>query len=157
MGMSRPPLLLDVEQELVDSDDVIHVPGKCGAEDGGDADRVRVEVRLHVLGADRVLVFLQRDDPRFDIEVAAELLPHHVDVSSEHEIRSLRRAILRLAALLPFPFQGQGAEHDRLGRALGAATRRFAGRMEEVCQHPHAPLLDLGGDGIFGVVDEVAM
>ncbi len=156
--MSRPRLLLDVEQQLVDADDVVHVSGERRAEDGRDADRVLVEVRLHVVGADRVLVLLERDDPRFDVEVAAELLPHHVDVSSEHEVRPFRRAVRCLLTLLPLPLQGQGAEHDRLGRALGPAAGRLARRrVEQVGQHPHAALLDLGGDRVLGVVDEVAV
>ena len=84
--MSRPLLLLDVQQQLVDPDDVVHVAGERRAEDGGDADGVLVEVGRHVIRADRVLALLQRDDPRLHVEVAAELLPHHVDVTTEHEV-----------------------------------------------------------------------
>ena len=62
-------------------------PGERRAEHGGDADRVLVDVRLDVLGPDRVLVGLQRDDPRLDVEVAAELLPHDVHVAAEDEVR----------------------------------------------------------------------
>ena len=155
--MSRPAPLLDVEQQRVDADDVVHVPGEGGAEHGRDADRVLVEVRLHVLGTDRVLALLEGDDPWFDVEVAAELLPHHVDVAAEHEVRSLRREVLRLAALLPLPLQRQRAEHDRLRRPLGAAPGGRAGRVEQVGQHPDAALLDLGRDRVLGVVDEVAV
>ena len=50
-----------------------------------------VDVRLDVLGADRELVGLQRDDPRLDVEVAAELLPDDVDVAAEHEVRPVGR------------------------------------------------------------------
>ena len=155
--MSRPRSLLEVEQQLVDPDDVVHVPGERGAEDADDADRVLVEVRRHVVGADRVLVLRERDDPRLDVEVAAELLPHHVDVAAEDEVGPVRREVRGLAALLPLPLQGQRAEHDRLGRALGAAARRLARRVEQVGQHPHAALLDLGRDRVLRVVDEVAV
>ena len=44
-------------------------------------------MRLDVLSPDRVLVGLQRDDPRLDVEVAAELLPHHVHVGPEYQVR----------------------------------------------------------------------
>ena len=155
--MSRPRSFLTSRSSVVDPDDVVHVPGEGRAEHGRDADRVLVEVRLHVLGADRVLVLLQRHDPWLDVEVAAELLPHHVDVTSEHEVRSLRREVLCLPALLPLPLQGQGAEHDRLGRPLGAAAGGRAGRVEQVGQHPDAALLDLGRDRVLGMVDEVAV
>ena len=86
-------------QQLVDPDDVVGVAGERRAEHRGDADRVLVDVRLDVLGPDRVLVGLQRDDPRLDVEVAAELLPHDVHVAAEHEVRPVGRLAGRLAAL----------------------------------------------------------
>ena len=79
--------------------DVVAVAGERGAQHGGDADRVLVDVRLDVLGPDRVLVGLQRDDPRLDVEVAAELLPHDVHVAAEHQVRPARVLAGRLAAL----------------------------------------------------------
>ena len=150
----RPPHL---QQELVDPDHVVHVTGEGRAEHGGDADRVLVEVGLHVVRADRVLALLQRDDPRLDVEVAAELLPDHVDVTAEHQVRPGRGEPGCLPALLPLPLQRQRAEHDRLRRPLGAAAGRLARGVEQVRQHPHAALLDLGRDRVLGVVDEVAV
>ena len=70
--------------------DVVGVAGERRAQHRGDADRVLVDVGLDVLGADRVLVGLQRDDPRLDVEVAAELLPHDVHVAAEDEVRARR-------------------------------------------------------------------
>ena len=87
-GDVEPLLLLEADQEVVDTDDVVGVSGEGGAEHGGHPDRVLVDVGLHVLGPDRVLVGLQRDDPRLDVEVAAELLPHDVHVPAEHEVRT---------------------------------------------------------------------
>ena len=84
-------LVAQADQQVVDPDDVVGVPGERRPEHRGDADRVLVDVRLHVLGPDRVLVGLQRDDPRLDVEVAAELLPHHVHVAAEHEVRPVGR------------------------------------------------------------------
>jgi hypothetical protein len=67
-------------------------PGERRAQNGGDTDGVLVDVRLHVLGADRVLARLERHDPRLDVEVAAELLPDHVHVAAEDEVRVRRSA-----------------------------------------------------------------
>ena len=131
--------------------------GEGGAEDGGDADRVLVDVGLDVLGPDHVLVLPQADDPRFDVEVAAELFPDHVDVAAEDEVRLVDRLARRFAALLPLPLQREGAEHDRLRGALGAAAGRLARRVVEVGEHADAALLDLGRDRVLGVVDEVAV
>ena len=135
--------------------DVVGVPGEGGAEHGGHGDRVLVDVRLHVLGADRVLVGRERDDARFDVEVAAELLPHDVDVAAEDEVGAIGRLAGGLAALAPLPLQRQRAEHDRLGGALGARAGRLSGRVEEVGEHADAALLDLGRLWVLGVVDEV--
>ncbi len=150
-------LVPELDQEVVDADDVVAVPGEGRAEDGGDADRVLVEVGLDVLGADRVLALGQRHDPRLDVEVAAELLPDDVDVAAEDEVRGVGRLARGFAALAPFPLQREGAEHDRLRRALGAGAGGLAGGIEEVGEHPHAALLDLGRDRVLGVVDEVAV
>ena len=148
---------LEPGQQLVDAADVVHVAGERRAQHGGDADRVLVDVRLHVLGADRVLVLLQGDDPRLDVEVAAELLPDDVHVAAEHQVRPVDRRARRGAPLAPLPLQRQRAEHDRLGGALGARAGRLAGGVEEVGQHADAALLDLGRLRVLGVVDEVAV
>ena len=62
-----------------------------------------------------------------------------------------------LAALAPVPLEREGAEHDRLGRALGARAGRLARGVEEVGEHPDAALLDLGRARVLRVVDEVAV
>ena len=126
-------------------------------EHGGDPDGVLVDVRLDVVGADRVLARLERHDARLDVEVAAELLPDDVHVAAEHEVRAVRRAALGRATRAPVPLQRQRPQHDRLGRALGAGPRRLAGRVEEVGEHPDAALLDLRRARVLGVVDEVAV
>ncbi len=145
------------DQEVVDPDHVVGVAGEGRPDHGGDADRVLVDVGLHVLGADRVLVGLQRHDPRLDVEVAAELLPDDVHVAAEDEVRLVGRLARRLAALAPLPLQRQGPEHDRLRGALGAGAGGLAGGVEEVGEHADAALLDLGGLRVLGVVDEVAV
>ena len=88
--------------------------GERRAQDRGDTDRVLVHVRLHVLRADHVLVGLERDDARLDVEVAAELLPHHVDVPAEHQVGARRVLAGRIPPGAPLPFQRQRAEHDGL-------------------------------------------
>ena len=102
-------------------------------------------------------MLLERDDPRLDVEVAAELLPDHVDVASEDEIRAVDRLAGGLAPRTPVPLQGEGAEHDRLGRSLRARTRGLARGVEETGENPDAALLDLCRARVLGVVDEVAV
>jgi hypothetical protein len=150
-------VLVQADEQVVDPGDVVLVAREGRAQHGGHADRVLVDVRLHVFGADRVLVLLQRDDPRLDVEVAAELLPDDVDVAAEDEVRPVDGLAGRLAPLAPLPLQGQGAEHDRLRRALCPGAGRLPGRVEQVGQHADAALLDLGRLRVLGVVDEVAV
>ena len=153
----EPALVAQAHEQVVDADDVVGVAGERRAEHGGDADRVLVDVRLDVLGPDRELVRLQRDDPRLDVEVAAELLPHDVHVAAEDEVRPVGRLARRLAPRAPLPLQRQRAEHDRLRRALRARAGRLARRVEEVGEHPDAALLDLRRLRVLGVVDVVAV
>ena len=150
-------LVAQAAQQRVDADDVVGVAGERRAEHRRDADRVLVDVRLDVLGPDRELVALQRDDPRLDVEVAAELLPDHVHVAAEHQVRPVRRLARGLAARAPLPLQRQRAEHDRLRRALGPRPDRLAGRVVQVGEHPDAALLDHRRLRILGVIDVVAV
>ena len=153
----EPALVAQPHEQVVDAADVVGVAGERGAQHRGDADRVLVDVGLDVLGADRVLVGLERDDARLDVEVAAELLPHDVHVAAEDEVRARRVLAGRLAALAPLPLQRQRAEHDRLRRSLAARAGRLPRRVEQVREHADAALLDLGRLRILGVVDEVAV
>ena len=85
----RALALLQVDQEIVDPDNVVGVAGERGSHNRRDADRVLVDVRLDVLRAHRVLPRLQWHDPRLHVEVAAELLPHDVNVAAEHQVRAV--------------------------------------------------------------------
>jgi hypothetical protein len=102
-------------------------------------------------------VALERDDPRLDVEVAAELLPDDVHIAAEHQVRPVGWLPRRLATRAPLPLQRQRAEHDRLRRALGTRAGRFSRRVVEVSKHADAALLDLRRLRILGVVDVVAV
>jgi len=69
---------------------VIGVAGEGGAEPPPRRRCVLVDMRLDVLGTDRVLPRLQGHDPGLHVEVAAELLPDDVDVTAEDEVRLVR-------------------------------------------------------------------
>jgi hypothetical protein len=151
------PFIAQPDEQVVDAGDVVGVAGERRAQDRGDADGVLVDVRLDVLGADGVAVRAQRDDPRLDVEVAAELLPHDVHVAAEHQVRPVGALSGRLAPLPPLPLQRQRAEHDRLRRPLRARAGGLAGRVEQPGEHAEAALLDHRGLRVLGVVDVVAV
>jgi hypothetical protein len=150
-------LLLQAHEQRIDPADVVGLAREGRAEDPHDADRVLVDQRLDVLGADGEAVLRHRDRLRLDVEVAAELVPDHVHVAAVHEVRAARVLSVGLAALAPAPLGGQTGEHDRLRRALRPGAAHVAGNVEEVAEHPDAALLDLRGPGVLGVVDEVAV
>jgi hypothetical protein len=111
----EPLLLLQRDQHVVDPNHVVGMAREGRADHRSHPDRVLVHVRLDVLGADRELVGLQGDDSRLDVEVAGELLPHHVHVAAEDQVGRVGGLALRLAPLAPLPLQRQRPEHDRLG------------------------------------------
>jgi hypothetical protein len=154
-GNIQALLVAKSDQQVVDADHFVGVAGEGRADHRRDADRVLIDVRLDVLGADRVLARLQGHDPRLDVEVAAELLPDHVDVATEDQVGLVGGLSRRLAALAPLPLQRQRAEHDRLRGSLRPSTGCLAGGVEELGEHLNAALLDLGGHRVLGVVDEV--
>ena len=73
------------------------------AEDGDDADRVLVARFRGALGAEVRHLRPDGDEPRLDVEVAAELLPADLDVRAHDEVRAGRRG-------------------DRLGCGAGASA-----------------------------------
>jgi hypothetical protein len=68
-----------------------------------------------VIRPDHQLVLLERDDPRLDVEVAAELRPDDVDVAAEDQVRLGRVLLGHLLPSAPLPLHRKRAEHDRLG------------------------------------------
>ena len=60
-------------------------------EDPDHPDRVLVAVRDRGLGVEVKAVALHRYEPRVDVPVVAELLPHHLDVRPHHQVRLLGR------------------------------------------------------------------
>ena len=125
------------------------------------ADGVLVDGVEDLLGRDDVAPLLHRQIARFDVEVAAELLPDHLDVGAHHQVR---RALLPVFADLfaPAPFQRQPAQHHRLagadGRHPDGAGRVVVAQvigMEQVGHHAHAALLDRRGQRVFVLVDHV--
>ncbi|HEY6681984.1 MAG TPA: hypothetical protein VI030_03365 [Propionibacteriaceae bacterium] len=61
--------------------------GECRSEYGGYSDGVLVDVRPDVVWADGVFAWLQWHDQWFHVEVAAELLPHHMHVAAEYQVQ----------------------------------------------------------------------
>ena len=80
-----------------------------GPGDHHDADRVLVHRLGHLLGGDDVATLLHRQIARFDLEITAELLPDHLNVAAEDEVRCATRLLLA-----PAPFEGEPAEHHGL-------------------------------------------
>jgi hypothetical protein len=59
---------------------------ECRTKHSGYANRVLVDVWADAVWTDRIVARLERHDAWLDVEVAAELLPHHVHIAAEHQI-----------------------------------------------------------------------
>jgi hypothetical protein len=103
----------ELAQHRVEPGDVVAVAGERGADDGDYADRVLVDLRPELLGADGEAPRPQRHLARLDLEVAAELVPDDVDVGAVDEVRPVDRLAGGLAGGLPAPLHGQRSEHHR--------------------------------------------
>ena len=81
-------------ERLADLGDRFELTGERGAQDRDHADGVLVDVLEHLLGRDDVAALLHRQVARLDVEVAAELLPHHLDVGAHHQVRGALAPVL---------------------------------------------------------------
>ena len=143
-----------------DLGDGFELPGECGAEDGHHRDGVLVDGLAYLLGGDDVTTLFHRKVLGFDIEIAAELFPYHLNIAAENQIGPGGVGIT--PPRTPAPFQRQTGQHDglarpdrrhtgRAGRVLGVQT----GRVKEIGDHVHASLLDRCRRRVFVLVDHV--
>ena len=112
----HPPVGGQFVQRRADLGDRLEFTGVGGAQDRHHPDGVLVDGVDHLLGRDDVAALLHRQVAGFDVEVAAELLPHHLDVGAHHQVGgALFPAFADLRA--PPPFHRQPAQHHRLAGA----------------------------------------
>ncbi len=147
-------------QRGADLGDGFEFTGIGGAQDRHHADGVLVDGGEHLLGGDDVAAPLHRQVTGFDVEVAAELLPHHLDVRTHHQIG--HAPLPRPHPLPPTPFQGQPTQHHRLagadgghpGGAGGVVVAQTLG-VKQVGDHGHTARLDGRGRRVFVLIDHV--
>ena len=158
-------LLLQLVQGRADRGDRFQFAGVGGADDADHADGVLVDGLDHLFRGDDVAVLGHRQVAGFDLEVAAEFLPHHLHVGAHHQIRGAgfpAVAVFAAHPLLPPPLQRQTAQHHRLGGpdrggadcAGGVVVAQILG-MEKVGNHCHTARFDCGGGRVLVLVDHV--
>ncbi len=159
--MSSPPACGQFVERGADLTDRFQFAGERGAEDRHDADGVLVDVVQHLLGRDDVAARRHRQVARLDVEVAAELLPHHLHVGAHHQIRRPALPVLT-DPFAPPPLQREPGEHHRLARSdrrhPGGARRVVVAQVlgvEQVGHHADTALLDRRGGRVFVLVDHV--
>ncbi len=102
-----------------------------GAEDADDPDRALVDEGQGGVRRGDEAAARERHVARLDVPVAAELLPHHLDVRSHHQVGTVARQPRPGAPLAPLPLEGQAGQHDRLARAHRRRADAAVGRVEE--------------------------
>ena len=166
-------LLLELVQCGADLSDRLQLTGVGGAQDAHHPDGVLVDRVDHLLRGDDVAVVGHRQIFRFDLEVAAEFLPHHLDIGAHHQIRGaglpgvgvvgIGLVVIGLGhALLPAPFQRQAGQHHRLRRSDGRRADGTGGvvvaqvlGMEKIRNHCHTTGFDRSGSRVLVLVDHV--
>ncbi len=125
------------------------------AEDRDDADRVLVAMRDRLGRAEVQPVALDGHQPRLDVPVAAELLPADLHVGAHDQVRLAGGVVAGPGR--PPALQGHPGQHAGLARSGGGTTGRDVGfgRVPQVGEDRHAPVLDGRGLRVLVLVDHV--
>ncbi len=123
-------------------------------QDRHDADGVVVALRDGVLRIEVVALAAHRHDAGLHVPVPAELLPAHLDVRTHDQIRPPRPVVDPRG---PATLEGKAREHARLAGARRRAAGGVVGvgRVPQVREDRHAPVLELGRLRILVLVDHV--
>ena len=149
-----------LDKQIVDSLHILVLSRVGCTNNGADTDGVLVHQVHSFLWVDDISVRGTVDVSLLDIEVASRLLPADLDSRVHDDVRLREVLALRLTLVLPALLHGERAEHDGLGGANaggahGVVVVRVSGDVEHASNHVDAAVLDVGGDGVFLVVDEV--
>lgn len=146
-----------LNQQVIDSLDILVVSCVSSSQDTSNTNRVLVNQVHGLLGINRVPVRRAEHVLLLDLKVPRGLFPADLDGGRHDDVGPVGGLALGLAAQLPAALHGQDAEHDGLGGAdaRGAEAVAAGGGVEELADHVDAAALDVGGLGVFLVVDEV--
>ncbi len=152
------PLLAE---QVIHGLDVLILPRIRRPQDTANPDGVLIHQRDRLLGVDHIPLGRAVHELLLNLKVPCRLLPANLDRGRHDDVGAVARLALGDAPVLPPLLHGEHGQHDGLGAAdAGGADRpdgfaRLDGRVEEAADHGHAPVLDIGGLGVFLVVDEV--
>jgi hypothetical protein len=149
-----------LNQEVVDSLDILVFSSVRGSQDSADTDGVLVNQLDGFFGIDHIALVGTEDVLLFDVKVAGGLLPANLDGTVHHKVGTRPILALGLALFLPSLLHGKGCQHDGLRGANGGRAHCmvsvFVGwDIEQPRDHVDAAILDFGGLWVFFVVDKV--
>ena len=130
--------------------------GVGDAEGRHDHDRVLVHPLQHRGRIHHVPAGCHRDLADFDVPVTGELVPDHLDRTTD-EVRVVGRLARGPPLGPPPPLGRHPRQHAGLRRADGRGADGVGrlGRVPQIGHHVHAPPLDLGGLRVLVPVDHV--
>lgn len=138
-----------LNQQVIDSLDVLVLARVRGTQDGADTDGILVNKVDRLLGVNDVAVGRAVDELLLDLEVAGGLLPADLDGGGHDNVGVLSGLALGLTLVLPALLHGEDGEHDGLGGAdargadgADAFARANVG-VEELANHGDAAVLDV--------------
>lgn len=106
-----------LNQQVIDSLDVLVLARVRGAEDGADTNGVLINEVDRLLGVNDVAVGRAVDELLLDLKVAGGLFPADLNSGGHDNVGVLGGLALGLALVLPALLHGEDGEHDGLGGA----------------------------------------
>ena len=149
-----------LDQQIVDRLRIFVFARVCRAQDNTNTNRILVNHGNRLLGVNHVSLRRAENVFLLNLKVSSCLLPAYLHGRAHDDIGLVSGLAGCNAGVLPALLHGEDSEHDgfRGSDSRGADCGGIVtggGGIEEAADHRHAAVLDVGGLGVFFVVDEV--
>jgi hypothetical protein len=155
---NRINLLLN--QQIIDSLRILIFTRVSRAQNNTNTNRILIHELDRLLGINNISVRCAEHVFLLDLEVACSFLPADLHSRAHDDVGLVKRLVSSLAGILPAFLHGENSEHDGFrgadsGGAYCGCSFFSGGGIKEAADHGDAAVLDVGGLGVFFVVDEV--
>ena len=154
----RINLLLD--QQIINLLSILVLSCVSCAKNDADTNGILVNQVDGLLGINDISLRCAVNIFLLDLEISGRLLPADLNCRAHDNVWLIPRLASSLTSILPALLHGQNSQHDRLrgshSRGTDCSSSFFVDRgIEESADHRHTAVLDVGGLGVFFVVDEI--
>jgi hypothetical protein len=155
---NRVNLLLN--QQIIDSLRILIFTRVSRAQNNTNTNCILIHEINSLLGINDISLRCAVHVFLIDLEVAGSFLPADLHSRAHHDVGLVKGLAGSLAGILPTLLHGEDSEHDGFrgadsGGAYCGCSFVSGGGIEEAADHGDAAVLDVGGLGVFFIVDEV--